>query len=86
MQKELSPVKEIVVSWIRTAVVPPAAALVIQWLLSLGFSSVNEAIVFNGLTFIITGIWYLAFRAIEILSQKEMVKKWAGIFLGYARY
>ena len=83
---ENSPLKELVVSWIRTAVVPPIAALLLQWLLALGITSLNSNLVFNGVTLILTGIWYLIFRGLEIISSKPWVKKWAGIFLGYPRY
>lgn len=80
-----SGVKEVVVSWIRTAVVPPLAAIIVQFLVTNGFDFANESIVINALTFVFVGVWYLVFRGLEVLSENPKVKYWAGVFLGYPR-
>lgn len=81
----MSNLKELGVSFIRTSLVPPAAALVIQWLLAHQITALSSEVVFTGVTFLISGLWYVAFRGIEILSKNPTVKHWAGIFLGYPR-
>jgi len=81
----MSNLKELVVSWIRTALVPPIAALVIQFFIQRGFQF-NEGLVINAVTFLLIGLWYLVFRAIELLARNPRIKRLAGIFLGYPRY
>ena len=80
-----SNIKELGVSFIRTSLVPPLAAIILQWLLAHKINFLNESVVFTGVTFVISGIWYVTFRSIEVISEKPAVKKWAGIFLGYPR-
>lgn len=81
----MSNLKELGISFIRTSLVPPAAALVIQWLLAREITALSQEVVFTGVTFLISGVWYIAFRGIELAASNPTVKKWAGIFLGYPR-
>jgi len=76
--------KELVVSWIRTSVVPPTAALILTWLAQRNIQ-LPDTTVYWFVTLFLSGVWYVIFRGIEILSENPKVKKWAGIFLGYPR-
>jgi threonine/homoserine/homoserine lactone efflux protein len=75
--------KELVVAWIRTSLVPPTAGLILTWLANRGITSIEESWVFAVTTLVLSGVWYLLFRAIEIWSQNPRIRRIAGIFLGY---
>lgn len=83
---DLSPLKELGVSLIRTALVPGLAALVLQWLLGRGITFVPEKFVFTGVTFIIMTLWYFLFRGIELLAKNPKFKRIAGFLLGFPRF
>lgn len=78
-------IKELVVSLIRTSLVPPVAGFVLAWLTSHHVTAIHSEWVFTVVTVVLTGLWYVIFRAIELINTNPTVKKWAGVFLGYPR-
>lgn len=78
-------VKELGVSFIRTSIVPPLAGFIGAWLVKHNITQIEQEWVFALTTLVLSGVWYLLFRAIEIISERPKVMKWAGIFLGYDR-
>ena len=84
--KNKEDLKELGVSTIRTAIVPPIAARILQWLAAHQIGMLSQSAIFTGVTIFITGIWYLTFRGLELLSKNTKVKRLAGIFLGYPRF
>lgn len=74
--------KEWGISVIRTAIVPPIAAIIIAWLVKLGIK-IDSVWVFTIITFVFNGIWYSSLRLVEILAKNPKVQYWAGIFLGH---
>lgn len=78
-------VREYVVSLLRTSVVPFIAAWVIHMLQHWNIQWFTDSQILNGTTIVVASIWYAIFRWIEIIAKKPLVKKIAGILLGYPR-
>ena len=74
--------KQIGIAFIRTSLVPPVGGFLATWLLSKGIN-ISGTILYSVITLLLSGVWYVLFHAIEVLSKKPRVRKWAGIFLGY---
>lgn len=74
--------KTLGVSFIRTSLVPAVGGWLGAKLILAGIS-VPAPWLFAAISLLLSGVWYISFHAIEVLSTKPKVRKWAGIFLGY---
>jgi hypothetical protein len=79
--------KELGVSLVRTKLAPLIGALLVRLALKYvpGLHIEKNDSLINGLTYILTIVWYALFRAIEVLANKYHVQKWAGRLLGVSR-
>ena len=74
--------KQIVIAFIRTSLVPPLAGFILAWLVKHGITA--NAVWLNNLLVIgLAGIYYIILHVVEVISKNPIIKKWAGIFLGY---
>lgn len=73
-------VPEFLIAVVRTSIVPPIVGFAAAHLPFLPIDKVTVAV-----TFLISGIYYIILHGIEVAAKNPSVKKWAGIFLGYAK-
>lgn len=74
----MSRLKEYIIALIRTSIVPPLAGYLLTRLPMFDRTSIEMVLVV-----VLSGVWYTVFHGIEVLSQNPLIKKWAGIFLGF---
>ena len=80
----MNKVKDFGIALIRTSIVPPTVGLVLTWLAKNNVT-ISSTYVSSVLTVIFSGVWYIFFHGIEVLSKKPRVRYWAGIFLGFPK-
>jgi hypothetical protein len=80
----MNKVKDFGIALIRTSIVPPTVGLVLTWLAKNNIT-ISSTYVSSVLTVTFSGVWYIIFHGIEVLSSKPKVRKWAGIFLGFPK-
>lgn len=78
-------IKEIGISFVRTSIVPPAVGFTSAFLVEHNVTSIKSSWLTTVIAFVFSAIYYLLFRAVEVISQKPKVMKWVGIMLGYPR-
>lgn len=76
--------RNFIIAFIRTSLVPPMAGFILAWLVKHGIS-IQAAWVTSLLVIALSGIYYVIFHMVEVLSKNPRVQKWAGIFLGYPK-